>query len=109
MLLTLSKVKSTNVAKYMRKQRKLVEAVAYLRTSSSTNSGPDKDSDKRQRAAITAFAKAHGYTVVDEFYDAAVSGRRFHCRAAGFQGNARPDCRQRCPLHHRREPGPLRP
>src|SRR5262252_9067243 len=28
----------------------------------------------RQRAAITAFAKAHGYTLVDEFYDAAVSG-----------------------------------
>jgi hypothetical protein len=40
----------------MRKQRKLVEAVTYLRTSSSTNAGPDKDSDKRQRAAITAFA-----------------------------------------------------
>jgi hypothetical protein len=58
----------------MGKQRKLVEAVAYLRTSSSTNAGPDKDSDKRQRAAITAFAKTHGYTVVDEFYDAAVSG-----------------------------------
>ena len=58
----------------MRKQRKLVQAVAYLRTSSSTNTGPDKDSDKRQRAAITAFAKAKGYIVVDEFYDAAVSG-----------------------------------
>jgi DNA invertase Pin-like site-specific DNA recombinase len=58
----------------MRNQRKLVQAVAYLRTSSSTNTGPDKDSDKRQRAAITVFAKAHGYIVVDEFYDAAVSG-----------------------------------
>jgi DNA invertase Pin-like site-specific DNA recombinase len=58
----------------MAKHRKPVEAVAYLRTSSATNVGPDKDSDKRQRAAIAAFAKAHGYVVVGEFYDAAVSG-----------------------------------
>lgn len=59
----------------MAKHRKTpIEAVAYLRTSSSTNAGPDKDSDKRQRAAIAAFAKAHGYTIVAEFYDAAVSG-----------------------------------
>ena len=36
--------------------------------------GPDKDSDKRQRAVIAAFAKAHGYAIVDEFYAAAVSG-----------------------------------
>ena len=35
---------------------------------------PDKDSDKRQRAVIAAFAKAHGYAIVDEFYAAAVSG-----------------------------------
>src|SRR3974390_419823 len=58
----------------MGRRKKPVEAVAYLRTSSSTNAGPDKDSDKRQRAAIAAFAKAHGYVIVDEFYDAAVSG-----------------------------------
>jgi len=32
------------------------------------------DSDKRQRAAIEAFAKRAGYELVDEFYDAAVSG-----------------------------------
>ena len=32
-------------------------AVAYLRTSSATNVGEDKDSDKRQRTAIAAFAK----------------------------------------------------
>jgi DNA invertase Pin-like site-specific DNA recombinase len=38
------------------------------------NVGADKDSDKRQRAAIQAFARAHGYEQVDEFYDAAVSG-----------------------------------
>jgi DNA invertase Pin-like site-specific DNA recombinase len=54
--------------------RKQIPAVAYLRTSSATNAGPDKDSDKRQRAAIAAFAKAHGYVIVEEFYDAAVSG-----------------------------------
>jgi hypothetical protein len=50
----------------MTKQRKQVEAVAYLRTSSATNAGPDKDRD-RQRAAIAAFAKAHRYVIVDEF------------------------------------------
>jgi DNA invertase Pin-like site-specific DNA recombinase len=49
-------------------------AVAYLRTSSRTNVGPDKDSEKRQRAAIEAYAKAAGYEIVDTFYDAAVSG-----------------------------------
>jgi DNA invertase Pin-like site-specific DNA recombinase len=49
-------------------------AIAYLRTSSAANVGTDKDSDKRQRAAIEAFAKRAGYELVDEFYDAAVSG-----------------------------------
>lgn len=50
------------------------KAVAYLRTSSAANVGSDKDSDRRQRAAINAFARANGYQIVDEFYDAAVSG-----------------------------------
>jgi len=49
-------------------------AVGYLRTSSATNVGADKDSDKRQRAAIEAFAKQAGFTIVGEYYDAAVSG-----------------------------------
>ena len=49
-------------------------AVAYLRTSSATNVGADKDSDKRQRAAIEAFAKPAGFAIVAEYYDAAVSG-----------------------------------
>ena len=35
-------------------------AVAYLRTSSAANVGPDKDSDKRQRTAIAAFARRAG-------------------------------------------------
>ena len=54
--------------------REIVNAVAYLRTSSKTNVGPDKDSDKRQRAAIAAYAKQAGFEIVAEFYDAAVSG-----------------------------------
>jgi DNA invertase Pin-like site-specific DNA recombinase len=54
------------------RQRK--EAFAYLRTSSAANVGADRDSDKRQRVAITAFAKRNGFTIVEEFYDAAVSG-----------------------------------
>jgi len=51
-----------------------VAAIAYLRTSSAANVGADKDSEKRQRAAIESFAKAHGYSIEAEFYDAAVSG-----------------------------------
>jgi len=53
---------------------KLKAAIAYIRTSSRTNVGWDKDSEKRQRAAIEAFAKAKGYEIVGEFYDTAVSG-----------------------------------
>lgn len=49
-------------------------AVAYLRTSSRTNVGEAKDSDRRQREAITAYANHAGLEVVREFYDAAVSG-----------------------------------
>jgi DNA invertase Pin-like site-specific DNA recombinase len=63
-------------AKPMARKGKLVEAVAYMRTSSATNVGEGKDSDKRQRVAIEAYAKAAGYTVAadDWFYDAAVKG-----------------------------------
>lgn len=50
------------------------KAVAYLRTSSAANVGPDRDSDQRQRDAIAAFARRCGFAVVSEFYDAAVSG-----------------------------------
>jgi DNA invertase Pin-like site-specific DNA recombinase len=49
-------------------------AVAYLRTSSGANVGADKDSEKRQRAAIEAYAKAAGYELAGSYYDAAVSG-----------------------------------
>src|SRR6202011_3065462 len=54
-------------------QRK-APALAYLRTSSAANVGSDKDSEKRQRQAIAAFAKRAGYELAGEFYDAAVSG-----------------------------------
>jgi DNA invertase Pin-like site-specific DNA recombinase len=49
-------------------------AVAYIRTSSAANVGPDKDSDKRQRAAIEGFAKRTGFAVIGEFSDPGVSG-----------------------------------
>jgi len=51
-----------------------VQAIAYLRTSSAANVGADKDSDKRQRAAIESFAKRSSFDLVAEYNDAAVSG-----------------------------------
>jgi DNA invertase Pin-like site-specific DNA recombinase len=56
-------------------------AVSYLRTSSAANVGADKDSDKRQRAAIEAFAKRAGFAIVGEYYDKAVSGADSYRRA----------------------------
>jgi len=52
------------------------KAVAYLRTSSATNTGADKDSEKRQRLAIAAYAKNAKFEIAadDWFYDPAVSG-----------------------------------
>jgi DNA invertase Pin-like site-specific DNA recombinase len=52
----------------------LKPAVAYMRTSSAANVGTNKDSERRQRDAIQAHAKAAGLKIVREFYDAAVSG-----------------------------------
>ncbi|KKN31117.1 hypothetical protein LCGC14_0827240 [marine sediment metagenome] len=50
-------------------------AVAYLRTSSLANVGEDKDSHKRQLAAIEKYAKAARLKLaLPPFYDAAVSG-----------------------------------
>jgi DNA invertase Pin-like site-specific DNA recombinase len=50
------------------------KAIAYYRTSSAANVGPDKDSEARQRLAVEAFAKRSGYEIVESYYDAAVSG-----------------------------------
>jgi DNA invertase Pin-like site-specific DNA recombinase len=58
----------------MGRKRNLVQAVGYVRTSSATNTGPDKDSERRQRLAIERFAKSAGYELVDWFNDPAVSG-----------------------------------
>ena len=63
----------------------MIKAVAYLRTSSATNTGIDKDSEKRQRLAIDGFAKANKYEIVDYFYDAAVSGTDAIDKRAGFR------------------------
>jgi len=51
-------------------------AVGYLRTSSAANVGAEKDSDKRQRAAIQRYCKAAGYLIAEDdwYYDEAVSG-----------------------------------
>jgi DNA invertase Pin-like site-specific DNA recombinase len=49
-------------------------AVAYYRTSSITNVGPDKDSLLRQQDACRGYAAQHGFEIVREFYDPGVSG-----------------------------------
>ena len=58
----------------MARKRNLIPAVGYMRTSSASNVGADKDSEKRQRVAIERFARASGFALVDWFYDTAVSG-----------------------------------
>lgn len=57
-------------------KRAMIKAVSYLRTSSATNVGADKDSDRRQRSVIARFAKSAGYVIAadDWFTDEAVSG-----------------------------------
>lgn len=64
---------------------KMATAVAYLRTSSATNVGEDKDSHKRQFQAISAYAKRAGLTIHEPpFYDAAVAGSDLIQDRAGF-------------------------
>jgi DNA invertase Pin-like site-specific DNA recombinase len=58
--------------------------LAYFRTSSAANVGADKDSEKRQREAVTSFARRNGYEIIGEFYDAAVSGADHIDRRPGF-------------------------
>jgi DNA invertase Pin-like site-specific DNA recombinase len=59
------------------------KAFAYLRTSSATNVGADKDSDKRQRGTIFGFAKANKFEVAGEYYDADIKGAdAIHTRPA---------------------------
>ncbi|WP_373502688.1 recombinase family protein [Aestuariivirga sp.] len=54
--------------------KSLTKAVGYTRQSSAANVGADKDSETRQRTAITGHARAHGYDIVGWYCDAAVSG-----------------------------------
>src|SRR5215469_10229228 len=49
-------------------------AFGYTRTSSFANIGSDKDSERRQRAAIEGYAKAAGYRIAAWYRDPAVSG-----------------------------------
>jgi DNA invertase Pin-like site-specific DNA recombinase len=68
----------------MTKHSNTIEALAYIRTSSMSNVGTDKDSAKRQRAAIAAHAKSAGFVIVDEFSDEGVSGADPIEARAGF-------------------------
>jgi DNA invertase Pin-like site-specific DNA recombinase len=45
-----------------------------MRTSSAANVGEGRDSERRQREAIEAFARHSGHVVVEWFNDPAVSG-----------------------------------
>ena len=60
------------------------EVMVYLRTSSATNVGQDKESAKRQRAAVAAYAKRAGCRIVGEFYDEAVRGADAIDKRPGF-------------------------
>jgi DNA invertase Pin-like site-specific DNA recombinase len=60
------------------------EAFGYLRTSSSTNVGADKDSDKRQRIAVEEWAAAHDYELVEWYYDAGTKGAEPVTSRPGF-------------------------
>jgi DNA invertase Pin-like site-specific DNA recombinase len=51
-----------------------IKAFAYLRTSSAANIGEEKDSGRRQLAAIQAYAKRAGIELVGTFNDEAVKG-----------------------------------
>src|SRR6202035_652490 len=55
-------------------RRGLTKAIAYFRTSSATNVSEDKDTLKRQRAAVEAFAKADWYELIAVYRDDAVKG-----------------------------------
>jgi DNA invertase Pin-like site-specific DNA recombinase len=55
-------------------RNELIKAIAYFRTSSGTNVGEDKDTLKRQREAVTKYAKAAGHEIIAEYSDDAVRG-----------------------------------
>jgi DNA invertase Pin-like site-specific DNA recombinase len=65
-------------------KKKPIEAFGYMRTSSATNVGTDKDSEKRQRVAIESYAKHAGLVIVDWFYDPNVKGADHVTARPGF-------------------------
>lgn len=44
---------------------KIRTCFAYLRTSSATSIGVDRDSERRQRAVVQAFAKRASFEIAD--------------------------------------------
>jgi DNA invertase Pin-like site-specific DNA recombinase len=62
-----------------------LEAISYLRTSSASGLGEDRDSQARQRRAISAYAKRARYELVAEFADEAVRGADLIETRAGFK------------------------
>jgi DNA invertase Pin-like site-specific DNA recombinase len=64
----------------------MIDAVAYMRTSSAAGVGDGKDSEPRQRAAITEFAALAGYTIddADWYYDPKVKGKDSINNRPGF-------------------------
>ncbi len=61
-----------------------MKAIAYVRTSSAANVGEDKDSHKRQLAAIQAYADRSRSEIIATYTDAAVSGADPIERRPGF-------------------------
>jgi len=55
-------------------RKDLTKAIAYFRTSSETNVGADKDSVKRQREAVSRYAKSAGFEIIAEYSDDGVKG-----------------------------------
>ena len=45
------------------------KCVSYYRTSSSTNTGEEKDSLKRQKSVVHSFCNNNGYEIESEFYE----------------------------------------
>ncbi len=68
----------------MARQGKKRLAYGYMRTSSSTNVGESKDSERRQRLAIEGFARANGYEIAGWHYDPAVRGSDAVTERPGF-------------------------
>ena len=56
-----------------------------MRTSSATNCGEDKDSDKRQEQVCRDYCQTNSLQVVDLFYDEGVTGKMSVLQRGGFK------------------------